>query len=171
MAIDFDTIVAFPTNVVDIIVARLNLIDTRLHVMNRGLRKMDPNLSIGVYPESWQPVNDTEEFLGLGVAPTSLATLSEYFIQIHTMTKGADQVLCQRQHSLLARVVRDILEFDQPFRVALTSLPGVTVNGKTEFFKEFKALTQAYFPLDDASASFINIGALRCKITTETKIC
>lgn len=131
---------------------------------------MDPHLTVGVYPESWMPVDNTEEFLGETIAPQQIATLGDYYFQVHTITKGADQVKCQRQHSLLARAVRDVLEFDQPLKVALKSLPGVTVNGKTESFKGFKVLSQAYFPLDDASQTFVNIGALRCKITTETEI-
>lgn len=169
MAINFDTLVVFPNLVLDIIYARLKMIDDRLNVVNRGIRALDPNLTVGVYPEAWEPVDRSEEMLG-ETGPASIASLGEYYFQIHTVTSGFDQLVSQRQHSLLAKTVRDTLEFDQPLRVALRNLPAVTSMGKVETFKGLKALRQAYFPLDKASSGFVNLGALRCKITTETKV-
>lgn len=167
MAIDFDNSVVFPANVIDVIYARLKMLDTRVTVVNRGIRKMDPSLTVGIFPDSWQPVQSSEEFLGEAFTPMSVASLGEYYLQIQTLTKGMDQVVCQRQHLLLSKIVRDTVELDGPLRVALRSLPSVTVLGKTESFKSFKAMTQAYFPLDANGNTFINIGVLRCKITTE----
>ena len=169
MAINFDTLVVFPNLVIDIIYERLKLIDDKLNVVNRGVRAMDPNLTVGLYPEAWEPVDRSEEFMG-ETGPASIATLGEYYFQIHTVTSGFDQLVSQRQHSLLAKTVRDVLEFDQPMRVALRGLPPVSSMGKVETFKKLKVLRQAYFPLDKASNSFVNLGALRCKITTETKV-
>lgn len=170
MPINFDTLVVFPNLVTDIVYERLKLLDVRLNVVNRGVRAIDPDLTVGIYPEAWQPVDSSEEFLGLETGPASVATLGEYFFQIHTVTSGYDQTDSQRRHSLLAKVVRDCVEFDGPLRVALAGLPPVVVAGKTETFKGIKMLSQAYFPIDKASTGFVNVGALRCKITTETKV-
>jgi len=170
MAIDWDNTIAFPINVTEVLVARLGAMDAQVNAVNRGVRKIDPNFTVGVFPESWQPAIDAKEFLGEKIGPMSISTLNEYYIQIHSLIKGVDQVKVQRYHSILCRAIRDVVEFDQPFRVALASLPGVTVGNKVEIFKEFETLTQTYFPLNDASTTWIYLGALRCKITTETQI-
>lgn len=167
MAIDW-TQKVFPLNVTEVIVERFKLIDESVQVVNRGIRKMDPHLTIGLYPESWQPVPNSKEIQGLGIV--SISSLNEYYIQIHTLTKGSDQPTVQDIHAKLSKIIRDVLEFDIPLKEALSSIPPVTVGVTTESFKSFETLTQAYFPLDNASSTFVNIGALRCKITTETRI-
>ena len=170
MAINFETPAIFPNLVLDVLFARLSLLDDKVRAVNRGLRKMDPNLTVGIYPESWQPVTDTEEFNGGLLGQRSVSTLNEYYFQIHTLVKAADMTKGQQQHSVLCRAVRDVVEFDSPLKVALQSLPGVVLLGRTETFKEMKALSQVFFPLEEPSTGFVNIGALRCKITTEIQI-
>lgn len=170
MAINFDAAAIFPNLVLDVLIERLKLLDSKVTVVNRGIRKLDPDLTIGLYPESWQPVSDSEEFQGGLLGQRSVSTLNEYFFQIHTLGKSADMIKGQSRHSVLCRSVRDVVEFDAPLRVALESLPGVVLLGRTEKFKNLKALSQVYFPLEEPSTGFVNIGALRCKITTETQI-
>lgn len=77
-------------------------IATPVSVLGRMLQGTDPDLSIGVFPMSWQPV-------GAPDIGSSEPTIGRYVLGIATMLKSPDRVSGERLSGIFVRRVRDAL--------------------------------------------------------------
>lgn len=134
MTINFDATNIFPSNVVQLVSARFAIEDSRLTVLKRPLRTQDPNFSIGVWANNWQPVPHTNEMLGIDFARQS--TLEQYVVYIQGFCRNADEIAGLNQHCVMAESIRSILATDGPLREQLGGLTAV-LNGQTKSLKKF----------------------------------
>lgn len=154
----------FPNNAVLVLAENLQRIDSDLFVARRPLRKTDPNQSIGVYATSWNPNEDSYEFLGVPTAHQP--TLNNYLIGIEAYVKDADEERGLSAHSVLSTSVRAMLYRDPVLLVTLRSLVASTADSK-ERLQRFGIRTQRYSS-NELQGSFLYLSVLEIWLETET---
>lgn len=140
MSLDF-TVEIFPNNVVQIIAARFALIDPILTIVQRPLRTTDPNYSIGVWADTWLPVEGSNEILGQDFARVS--TLERYTVMIQALVKDADEVAGLNASAVISETLRTILGTDGPLRSQLGGLPA-TLGNSTKLLKQWWVRSAKY---------------------------
>ena len=128
------TTLVFPNNVVELIAARMELIDPGITVLRRELRVSDPNYSIGVAATDWLPTPSSMEIMGVDATHASL--LEQYMLTVSSFVKTDDQEAGLIAHSVISKTVRTILASDLPLRTQLGGLTS-TFNGETEHLKRW----------------------------------
>ena len=108
--------VEFPEGLLDTLVDRLGTIQGVSNVYKRELEPTDPNGSIGVSFELWQPV--LVEMGGGGFDPS----LSDYTVQIEHLVKHAHREEGSQVHRTLARSIRSMLYRDEATQLAFRQL-------------------------------------------------
>ncbi len=136
MSIDFAALI-FPNNVVKKVADYFQIIDApadRLTVLKRPLRTSDPNYSIGVWGERWEPDTTSYEMIGVDFARTP--TLERYLVTIQAFVRDADEINGLIAHAVLAETIRTTLGSDATLRAQLGGLQA-TLNGTTKSLKKF----------------------------------
>jgi len=136
VSIDFTALI-FPNNVVKKVADYFQIIDApadRLTILKRPLRTSDPNYSIGVWGDRWEPDTSSYEMLGVDFARTP--TLERYLITIQAFVRDADEINGLIAHAVLAETIRTTLGSDPTLRAQLGGLQ-VTLNGTTKSLKKF----------------------------------
>jgi len=165
MSIPSDTL-CFPNNVVDLVAARSQLLDSDLFVIRRPLRDSDPNESIGVFGVQWTPEEDSYEMRG---APSGASepTLQRYLITVQGFVKDMDEEAGLARHSVLSKMIRSMLYRDEPLRVGLATLSPVQMNGSTESLKRWGVRQVRYFS-NELNSVWLYLSNLEFWLETET---
>lgn len=158
-----DTEPVFPNNVVELVAAKMQLIDSDFVVLKRPLRPSDPNQSIGIFGTLWMPDESSLE-IG-GIAPAE-PTLSSYQLGVQCLVKDGDEERGLTIHSIMSKRVRSVLYRDEALRVSLGMLY-VTDGLSTERAKRWGIRTQRYMN-NDIEGKFVYLSTLDYWLETET---
>ena len=155
----------FPSNVVQLIKTRAQLIDSDLYVTGRPLRESDPVQSVGVFGMQWVPDENSYE---MGATPLgrSEPSLQTYLITIQGFVKDADEERGLDVHAILSKKLRSMLYRDDPLRVGLLAL-SVVMNGSTERAKRYGVRSQRYVS-NELSGTWLYLSTLEFWLETET---
>jgi len=111
------TDVPFPDCIIEVLKTRLGTISGVSGVLVRPLEPTDPNGSVAVTFELWQPVQ-IEMGTGRGFDPS----LSDYVLHIEHMVKHAEREAGYLQHRTVATKIRSMLYRDTDTQVAFRQL-------------------------------------------------
>lgn len=164
MSIFDDGSSAFPGNVVTLTTSRLKtLYGDDLLVVSRMLKVTDDSKSVGVFPSTWEPDEQSFE-----IGPTAPEpTVQIYRIGIQCSTKDFSEQNGIAVNSVMSKVVRDMLYRDAPLKVGLTSL-SVASAGRTEKIQR-RGLSRARFISNEIQGQFLYLSTLDFWFETETK--
>jgi len=155
----------FPSNVVDLVKTRAQLIDPDLFVTGRPLRESDPIQSVGIFGQQWTPNEESYEMVG-APAGRHEPTLQNYLISVQGFVKDMDEERGLIVHSVLSKKLRSMLYRDDPLRVGLLTL-SVEMNGSTERAKRFGVRTQRYVS-NELNGSWLYLSTLEFWLESET---
>lgn len=167
--IDPDSPAVFPNNVVLVLSEKANLIDhPETKVFRRSLRASDPRQSIGIFASQWIPNDDSFEMGGgtLG-GYRQETTLQQYLISVQAMVLDMEETRGLIKHSILAKMVRDMLLRDPSTGVALAALSVTDAYGLIERTKRRWVRTQRYVS-NEISGEWVYLATLEFLIETET---
>jgi hypothetical protein len=119
----------FPNNILEMIRVRVPVaIDTDVKVFMRPLRHTDPNQSIGIYPNTWNPDLDSFE---MSPVMKNIPTFQDYTVFVQSFIKHGDEATALNLHSVVAQKIRAMLYADAQLQLAFAELID-TSSGKTE---------------------------------------
>ena len=157
----------FPNNLVEVLALAFEAYvdpeidpDIRVKVLRRALVPVDPNQCIGIFAQAWVP--DIESF----EIPSNEPTLQKYTIKIQCLVKDMDENRGLAAHSVLSKLVRNIVYRNNNLRVALTGLFDNT-GGSMERLQRYGIKSQDYISGEN-KATFIYLSTLDTYFETET---
>lgn len=155
---------AFPGNVVTLVNSRLKtLYGDDLFIISRMLKITDGPKSVGVFPSTWEPDEQSFE-----IGPTAPEpTVQIYRVGIQCSTKDFDEQNGVAVNSVMSKVVRDMLYRDAPLKVGLTSL-SVASAGRTEKIQR-RGISRGKFISNEIQGQFWYLSTLEFWFETETK--
>lgn len=152
----------FPYNAVDLMAARMDLIDPDVPVFQRKLYTTDPVQCIGVAASTWSP--DPQSYEMRGSAPGE-PTIQRYDILVQALVKDTEEVRGTRVASKLSKMVRGIILSDQPLWESLRGLTS-TLYGVRERTLRWSIPAQQYLS-NEVSGQFIYLSTIRVLLETE----
>lgn len=135
----------FPNNVVEVVAIPLDNIDPDITCFKRPLRNTDPQQSVGIHAQMWDPDPSSLEMLGADNVHPQLPTLQTYTYGVQSFVKDGDEERGLAIHAMLANKVRSVLYTYEPLKVAFTSLSVSYENGQVEQLKRWGIRTARYF--------------------------
>ena len=163
-----DSTDCFPSNVVQLVVARMKQRWPNTGIVPRPLRHTDKTQSIGVFPTDWSPDVESYEFTPPGdPVPAGFPTIHSYRITIQAFVKDADSERGIRTHSMMSKAVRSLLYFDKPLALGLRQL-SVEMDGVTEIIQR-RMILRAKYISNEIDGSFLFLSTLQYSIETENK--
>ncbi len=163
-----ETTDVFPSNVVELIVARLKTKYPRTGILSRPLRHTDKTQSIGVFPTDWMPDTDSYEMRPESLErPTGMPSIQTYLITIQAFVKDMEAERGIRTHSLMSKAMRSLLYHDKPLAIGLRALR-VEMDGVAETIQRRMILRQKYIS-NEIDGAFLYLSTLQYSIETETK--
>ena len=168
-AADFtDTTDCFPSNVVQLVVARMKQKWPRTGIYPRPLRHTDLTQSIGVFPVDWSPDIESYEFTPPGdPVPAGFPTIHTYRITVQAFVKDTDSEKGIRTHAIMSKAVRSMLYFDKPLALGLRQLR-VEMDGVAEVIQRRRVLGAKYIS-NEINGTFLFLSTLQYSIETENK--
>ncbi len=170
MAFDFDDRTdSFPSNVVQLVVARMKQRWPNTGINPRPLRHTDKTQSIGVFPVDWSPDEESHEFRppGLPVVAVGFPTVQSYRVGIQAFVKDMDSEKGIRTHANMSKAIRSLLYFDTPLAVGLRQL-SVVMDGVTETIQR-QMIPRAKYISNEIDGTFLFLSTLQYSIETESK--
>jgi hypothetical protein len=155
----------FPNNVIELIAIRAGLIDDDLRILKRPLRPTDPRQSVGVFPSTWNPVEDSYEMKGR-IAGASEPLMGRYNVSVQAFVRDFDETRGLAVHSVLSKRLRSMLYRDASLAVSLRAL-AVVMNGSTERTQRYGVGTVRYIS-SEIDEDFLYLSTLEFWIETET---
>lgn len=141
------SVVVFPANVQNaVIYCMQQTFPAGMNYLRRPLRGNDPNESIGVFPMSWNPEEDSYETRGLPQL-ASFPTVHRYMIMVQGYVKDSDEERGLARHAILAKLIRSMLYSSDSLALSLRAL-SVTLYGATETLSRYGVRTQRYISND-----------------------
>jgi hypothetical protein len=163
-----DTTDCFPSNVVQLIVARMKQKWPNTGIFPRPLRHTDKTQSMGVFPVDWSPDGESYEFQqAVMPRPTGFPTIHSYRVTIQAFVKDTDSEKGIRTHAMMSKAIRSMLYFDAPLAVGLRQL-SVEMDGVTETIQKRMILGAKYIS-NEINGTFLFISTLQYSIETENK--
>lgn len=155
----------FPNNALVLVAAALDGIDPDIDVIKRPLQNSDPQQSIGIFAQAWDPDEESVEFIGEGgpVRPT----LQRYILGVQSFVKDYDEERGLAIHSVLAQRVRSVLYTHPTLKVALAQLSVTFEDGTVERLQRWGLRTARYFS-GEIEAEKLFLATLEFWIETET---
>lgn len=132
----------------------------RVKVFRRALVPEDPIQSIGIFGQMWTPDNTSHEISR--VEPT----LQTYLVRMHCFVKDMDEKRGLAAHSVLSKLVRNMVYRRPELRLALGSLVDST-GGATERLQRWGIGTQNYIS-GEVTGQFLYLSTLDLNFETET---
>jgi hypothetical protein len=135
---------SFPSSFIGPIITALQSGVPNVDVVARRLGANEGNDTIGVFPATWRPMEDSMEIgkfgtQRLGVEPT----LNFYSVKIQNLRIDADEIAGRAAHDVTSKLIRAILYRDNTLHVTLQSLTESTL-GVTERPKKMDIVKQDY---------------------------
>jgi hypothetical protein len=160
----------FPNNVVDLVSIAFSGIDPddEIGIFRRPLRNSDPQQSIGIHAQLWDPQDDSIEFMGQG---TNLSpqrpTLQRYYYGAQAFVKDGDEERGLAVHATLSHRVRSVLYTHTPLKVALTGLKVMFEDGTEEVLQRW-GISNARFYSGEIEGTNLYLSTLEFWVETET---
>jgi hypothetical protein len=155
---------AFPGNVVTLVNLRLKaLYGSDLLVVSRMLKVTDDSKSVGVFPSTWNP--DEESFEIGPIAPEP--TVQIYRIGIQCIAKDFAEENGVAVNSVMSKAVRDMLYRDTPLSVGLAAL-SVTSGSRTERVQR-RGINKTEYLSNQIQGQFLYLSTVELWFETETK--
>jgi len=158
----------FPTNVIEVIEIPLKGIDPDIQVFKRPLRNTDPQQSIGIFAQMWDPDEESFEMMGVDNAHPQMPTLQRYVYGIQAFVKDGDEERGLATHAYLAGSIRRVLYTFPPLRVALASLKVEFQDGSAEKLTRWGIRTARYFA-GEIDGVNLYLATLEFWVETETR--
>lgn len=162
------TLPVFPNNVVEVLALACEAyIDPepdpmkRVQVFRRPLHPEDPPQCIGITGSLWTPDVQSHEISK--VEPT----LQTYIVMIQCFVKDMDEKKGLASHSVLSKLVRNMIYRRAELRVALGNLSDIT-GGATERLQRYGVRSQAYISGEVPAGTFMYLSTLETYFETET---
>lgn len=163
-----DTFDVFPSNVVQLVHARVKQKWPSTGAHMRPLRHTDKVNSIGIFPSDWTPDVDSYEFPQVMESrPAGFPTVQMYLITVQAFVKDMNPERGIRVHSLMSKAIRSLLYHDKPLAVGLQSLR-VEMDGVSEVIQRRYISRQKYIS-NEIDGSFLYLSTLQYSIETESK--
>lgn len=154
----------FPNNIVEMIKVRIPVsVDTDVTVVRRPLRPTDPNQSIGLYPDTWAPDEDSFE---INPQMKNIPTLQDYRVFVQSFVKHADEEEAINTHAVMAERIRSMLYKDTLLQQAFSQLT-YSSGGKTERAQRWGPRAQRFMS-NEVSGSFLQSSITEFWLQTET---
>lgn len=151
----------FPNNVISLITTRIpTYVDPDITVLLRPLHPTDPSQSVGVFPSTKAP--DQESIEIASVEPT----LKRYNLIVQAFVVDTNEEDCISVHSILSQRLWRMLYRDSPLRMGLTVL-NVTADNMTERFQRHGITVQRYLS-NEIKGSYLQTSWLEYWFETET---
>ena len=128
---------AFPSNVVDILAERFELLMDEHTIIKRTIRLNDPNPCLGIFAVEWQPQIET---VHMGQEEP---VLNRYLYQIQNMVSHYEEQQGRDLFSINAKVVKAILYRDANLKLSLQAL-SETILDTRETLKRHGVARQRY---------------------------
>lgn len=158
----------FPNNIVEVLAlgceAYIDLEPNpakRVKVLRRPINPTDPNQCIGISGQLWTPDENSHEM------PSVEPTLGNYTIKIQCFVKDMDEMRGLSSHSVLSKLVRNMVYRNATLRTALTNLSDST-GGAVERLKRYGVRSQEYISGEVPAGTFMYLSTLDCYFETET---
>jgi len=158
----------FPNNIVEVLALSCEAyIDSepdatlRVSVLRRPLIPVDSIQCIGIFCQKWTPDRQSFEI------PSNEPTLQRYTIKIQCLIKDMDENRGLAAHSVLSKLVRNMVYRNQNLRVALTSLNDNT-GGVMERLQRYGIRSQDYISGEIKGGFFMHLSTLDTYFETET---
>lgn len=160
------TVSVFPNNIVDSLYSAISDLDSDLRGYKRPLRASDPAQSFGIFGQQWQPNNDSFEMRGAYSPGPTEPTLGKYLVAIQAFVKDTDEERGLATHSVLSKMIRDMLYRDADLRVELAALT-VATTLSAERTQRFGISAQRYFS-NEIAGDFLYLSTIEFWLETET---
>ena len=155
----------FPNNIITRIAVRIPVaVDVDTTVLLRPLRPSDPNQSIGIYPQTWSPDEDSYE---ISPQMRNIPTLQDYRVYVQSFIKHGDEPTALNLHCVLAQRIRAMLYSDTQLQLAFAELID-TSSGKTERAMSWKPRAQRFIS-NEVSGSFLQSSITEFWLQTATQ--
>jgi hypothetical protein len=161
-----DAQMVFPHNVVVLTAAAFDGIDPDVEVLRRPLRNTDPQQSVGVHSQIWDPQQDSQE-MG-GPAGPVRPTLQRYYYGAQAFVRDADEERALAVHATLADRVKAVLYTHPGLRVALPGLRVDYVDGSAEVLQRW-GITNARYLSGEIEGVNLYLSTLEFWVETETR--
>ena len=163
-----DTFDVFPSNVIQIVAARMHQLWPSTDVKMRALRVTDKGTAIGVFPSEWTPDVDSYEMQQMpNPRPAGHPTIQSYLINVQAFHKDMEPERAIRIHSLMSKRIRSLLYHDTPLALGLQALR-VELDGITETIQRRMIVRQKYLS-NEIDGSWLYLSTLQYLIETESK--
>lgn len=150
----------FPENIVDVLkthMVRLDLVDL---VVGRSLNPNDPNMTLGVDVEEWEP--DEVTMGPNGIMPT----LQTYTMTLQYILKHESEEEGQKLHRKASKEIRLMLYGDDQLAVALQQL--IEVSGSRRERLQIWSIVRQKFASNEISGAFVSMSVAEVRFQTET---
>ena len=131
----------FPGNVIDMVKPRLQTLMPDHILVERPVRFLDPERTVGIYIVDWTPDDRSHEIGQLE------ATLATYLFRIQNMAKAADEVYGRSIFQFDSKTVRVLLYRDPTLAVGLPTLTEEAL-GVRESVKQWGVVKQRFLNTD-----------------------
>lgn len=158
----------FPNNVVKYVALAMGTIDPDVKVFKRALRNVDPQQSIGVFPQTWGPDPSSLEMQALGAPAPQLPTIQEYTLGVQSFVKDSEEERGLAVHAALSTAVRMVLYTNTNLQVVLGGMSASPATGWTESMRRWGIRTARYFS-GEINAQMLYLSTLEFWIETETR--
>lgn len=158
----------FPNNVVRYTALAMATIDPDIMIFKRALRNTDPQQSIGVFAQAWDPDQESYEMQGIGSPSPQMPTLQQYILGVQAFVRDSEEERGLAVHSALAQRVRSVLYTNADLQVILGQLSSDLVGGWTESMRRWGIRTARYFS-GEIDAQMLYLSTLEFWIETETR--
>lgn len=158
----------FPNNIVKWTALAMGQIDPDIEVKKRSLRNTDPQQSIGVFAQAWDPNPESYEMQGIESPSPQMPTLQQYILGVQAFVKDSEEERGLAVHSVLAQRVRSVLYTDANLQVVLGNLSVDLVGGWKESMRRWGVRTARYFS-GEINAQMVYLSTLEFWIETETR--
>lgn len=158
----------FPNNIVKYVALAQQTIDPEIAVLRRPLRNTDPQQSIGVFAQGWDPDPESLEIMGIGSPAPQQPTLQSYTLGLQAFVKDSEEERGLTVHSALAQRTRSVLYTDANLQVVLGNLSVNLDGGWTESMRRWGIRTARYFS-GEINAQMLYLSTLEFWIQTETR--
>jgi hypothetical protein len=154
------SVVGFPYNVVDVLVAQLDPYLSELDaIVRRPLRFTDPPRCMGIYPFDWAPQVESMEISAWE------PTLGRYGVRIQNLVQHGDEDEGREMVTLDATIARTVLYRGTELGVALGGL-SESVLGHGERFKRFGVRNQQFMN-NELRGQFVFLATMDLWVETE----
>ena len=129
---------SFPQNVIDAILPSVAELMPGYEVLQRPLRHLDPDQSLGIFPADWTPNQETVQ-MGDQAEPA----IAVYEFRIQVLIKASDEEMGRALFALACKSIRVMLYRDAALIVRLQAL-NETLLGTVESMKRYGVRRQRF---------------------------